>query len=125
MEKQPEKKVTFTTRLPEHTAKRIRGLSKSEHVLTATIIAELVEEAIQARVIKTLTPPAEPSPPAPPVPPVPPVPLKPQRDMSDACALVLKEIRRRGGNKELENKLEVAIRDLREKKIREVGTEET
>ncbi len=68
---------------------------------------------------KSLTPPATPSPPVLLVPP------KPQRDMSDACALVLKEIRRRGGNKELENKLEVAIHELREKKKREMGNEET
>ena len=115
MAQPPEKKVTFTTRLPEHTAKLIRGLSQNEQVLTATIIAELVEEAIQARVTKTLTPP---------VPPSSPVPFKPQREMSDACALVLKEIRRRGGNKELENKLEVAIRELREKEKREMGKEE-
>jgi hypothetical protein len=116
--KPPEKKVTFTTRLPEHTAKLIRGLSQNEQVLTATIIAELVEEAIQARVTKALTPPVPPSSPAPLVP------FKPQREMSDACALVLKEIRRRGGNKELENKLEVAIRELREKEKREMGKEE-
>lgn len=115
MAQPPEKKVTFTTRLPEHTAKFIRGLSQNEHVLTSTIIAELVEEAIQARAIKSLSPPATPSPPVPP---------KPQRDMSDACALVLKEIRRRGGNKELENKLEVAIHELREKKKREMGNNE-
>lgn len=118
MAQPPEKKVTFTTRLPERTAKLIRGLSQNEHVLASTLIAELVEEALQARVIKSLAPPATPSSS------VPPVPLKPQRDMSDACALVLKEIRRRGGNKELENKLEVAIHELREKKKREIGNEE-
>jgi hypothetical protein len=108
----PEKKITFTTRLPEHTAKLIRGLAQNEHILTSTIIAELVEEAIQTRVQKTL---------ATPPPPPPPVPLKPKRDMSDACELVLKEIRRRGGNKELENKLEVAIREHREKEKRRNG----
>ncbi len=143
----PEKKETFTTRLPPHTAKFVRGLAKSEKNLVSTIISELIEEAINARV-KSLLPSASASTPSastpsagaapaardslsgpshrlsgasqPSTPTIRPAaannPHGTLRNQAEATELILKEIRRRGGNPDLEARLEKSIRDLREKK---------
>jgi hypothetical protein len=126
--KPPPKKETFTTRLPPHTAKFVRGLAKSEKVLVSTIISELVEEAIQARVKNLLPAAAGSSPsagagPSPTRPKATSTPKAPPgnphgtlRNQAEATELILKEIRRRGGHPDLEARLEQSIRDFREKK---------
>ena len=120
----PPKKETFTTRLPPHTAKFVRGLAKSKKVLVSTIISELVDEAIQARV-KNLLPAAADSRPSPPQPKATSTPKAPPgnphgtlRNQAEATELILKEIRRRGGHPDLEARLEQSIRDFWERKKR-------
>lgn len=105
----PRRINTFTTRLSTDSAKLLVAHAKMDGLSPSVMLAKLVEEALfaperQARLlarIRRINPPAKnPS----------------QRDMSNVAELVLKEIQRRGGNPELEGRLEKAINDFRTKK---------
>ncbi len=95
----PMKKEIFTTRLPSEAARLIRAMAKKEGVSVSSFLENLIEEALIGRVRQSRSSPPRTN--------------TSKRDMSHVAELVLSEIRRRGGDADLEARIEKGIRSFR------------
>ncbi len=95
----PKRKEVFTTRLPSEAARLIRAMAKKEGMSVSSFLENLIEEALISRVRQSRSSPPRTN--------------TSKRDMSHVAELVLNEIRRRGGDEDLEARIEEGIRTFR------------
>ncbi len=95
----PKRKEIFNTRLPPEAARLVRAMAKKEGASVSSLLENLIEEALISRVRQSRSSPPKTN--------------ASKRDMSHVAELVLSEIRRRGGDEDLEARIEEGIRTFR------------